>query len=125
MTVIAAKQDFKPGGTYHYGLKSGEGPEMWGMVRYKEITPHSRIVYSQHFSDKDGGVTRHPMVPTWPLEMITTFAFIPEGANQSRLNISWVYAGVDDTETATFQAAHDGMKGGWTGSLDNLQAYLS
>ncbi len=125
MKVIAAKQDFKPGGTYHYGLSAGEGQDMWGMVNYKEITPCSRIVYAQHFSDKAGGITRHPMAPNWPLEMITTFDFISEGAEQTRLKISWVYAGVDDTEASTFQNAHDSMCGGWTGSLDALQHYLS
>jgi uncharacterized protein YndB with AHSA1/START domain len=125
MAVIAAKQEFKPGGTYHYGLATADGTEMWGMVNYKEIRPHSIIVYAQHFSDKTGGVTRHPMAPTWPLEMVTTFEFLAEGDNQTRLKISWVYAGVDDTEATTFQNAHDGMRGGWTGSLDNLHAYLN
>jgi uncharacterized protein YndB with AHSA1/START domain len=124
MSVIAAKQDFKPGGTYHYGLATGQGQDMWGLARFKEIKPHSRIVYSQHFSDKDGGVTRHPMAPTWPLEMIATFDFTPEDDNQTRLKISWVYAGVDDAEAATFHASHDGMCGGWTATLDALQTYL-
>jgi uncharacterized protein YndB with AHSA1/START domain len=125
MTVVKAMQDFKPGGTYHYGLSSGQGQEMWGMANYKEITGQSRVVYSQHFSDKDGGVTRHPLVPTWPLEKITTFDFIPEGPQQTKLKISWVYAGNDDAEAATFRGAHEGMRGGWAGSLDNLQAYLA
>ena len=125
MKVIKASQDFRVGGVYHYGTASPQGQEMWGKVTYKEITPNSRLVYLQSFSDKDGGITAHPMSPTWPKEMVTVFEFIPEGEKQTRLKISWIYAGVDDTEANTFHAAHEGMTGGWTGSLDALQKYLS
>ena len=123
--VIKAQQDFRVGGVYHYGTASPQGQEMWGKVTYKEITPHRRLVYLQSFSDKDGGITSHPMAPTWPQEMVTVFEFIPEGEKQTKLKISWIYAGIDDTEASTFHAAHEGMTGGWTGSLDALQNYLS
>jgi uncharacterized protein YndB with AHSA1/START domain len=125
MKTIHAEQNLKPGGTYHYGLSSGQGNEMWGLVTYKEITPHSRLVYRQSFSDPQGGLTRHPTAPTWPLEMLTIMDFIPEGEKQTRLKISWIYAGIDDTEGETFRAAHAGMNGGWTGTLDGLYAYLA
>lgn len=125
MTTIKSSQDFRPGGTYHYGLATPQGQEMWGLITYKEITPNSRLVYLQSFSDKDGGITAHPMSPTWPKEMVTVFEFIPEGAKQTKLKISWIYAGIDDTEAKTFHAAHEGMRGGWTGSLNALEAYLT
>ena len=125
MKVIKASQDFRVGGVYHYGTASAQGQEMWGKVTYKEITPNSRLVYLLSFSDKDGGITSHPMAPTWPKEMVTVFEFVPEGQKQTRLKISWIYSGVDDTEASTFHAAHEGMTGGWTGSLDALQKYLS
>ncbi len=125
MKTIKAEQDLKPGGIYHYGLSSDQGQEMWGKVTYKEITPPSRLVYRQSFSDPAGGLTRHPMAPTWPMEMLTIMDFIPEGTTQTRLKISWIYAGVDDAEGETFRSAHDGMNGGWTGTLDGLNAYLA
>jgi uncharacterized protein YndB with AHSA1/START domain len=125
MKTIKAEQDLKPGGTYHYGLSSGQGNEMWGKVTYKEITPNSRLVYRQSFSDPQGGLTRHPMAPTWPLEMLTVMDFVPESDKQTRLKIGWIYAGVDETEGETFRAAHAGMSGGWTGTLDGLNAYLA
>jgi uncharacterized protein YndB with AHSA1/START domain len=125
MTTIKAEQDLKPGGTYHYGLSPGQGNEMWGKVTYKEITPSSRLVYRQSFSDPQGGLTRHPLAPTWPMEMLTEMGFIPEGEKQTRLKISWINTGVDDAEGETFRAAHDGMKGGWTGTLDGLSVYLA
>ena len=125
MTTIKAEQDLKPGGVYHYGLSSGQGIEMWGKVTYKEITPNSRLVYRQSFSDPEGGLTRHPMAPTWPMEMLTIMDFIPAGEKRTRLKISWIYAGVEDAEGETFRSAHEGMKLGWTGTLDGLYAYLT
>jgi uncharacterized protein YndB with AHSA1/START domain len=125
MKVIKAEQDLRVGGVYHYGTASAQGQEMWGKVTYKEITPHSRLVYTQSFSDPQGGLTRHPMAPTWPLEMLTVMEFIPESEKQTRLKINWINTGVDDIEGETFRGAHAGMTGGWTGTLDNLQTYLT
>jgi uncharacterized protein YndB with AHSA1/START domain len=125
MKTIKSDQDLRPGGTYHYGLSSSDGNEMWGLVTYKEITPHSKLVYRQSFSNLQGGLEHHPMAPTWPLEMLTVIEFIAEGEAQTRLKITWINTCVDDSEGKTFRAAHDGMKGGWTGTLDGLYAYLT
>lgn len=125
MTVLKSEQDFRPGGVYHYGLSSGQGNEMWGKVTYKEITPPNRLVYLQSFSDPQGGLSRHPLAPQWPMEMVTVMDLIPEGEKQTRLKISWIYAGFEDAEADSFRAAHDGMKGGWTATLDCLAAYLA
>jgi uncharacterized protein YndB with AHSA1/START domain len=123
--IISGPRDFRPGGTYHYGMEGGGGPVMWGKQTFKEIKPNSRYVYLQSFADKDGNLAAHPMAPTWPKEMVTVMEFIPEGPQKTKLRINWIYAGVDDTEAATFQAAHDGMTGGWTGSLNALNDYLA
>lgn len=125
MKVIKSEQDLRPGGTYHYGLSSAQGNEMWGKVTYKEITPPARLVYLQSFSNPEGGLTRHPMAPQWPLEMVTVMEFLPLSDKETKLKISWIHVGVEDTEGETFRAAHDGMTGGWNGSLDKLAAFLS
>lgn len=45
---------------------------MWGRFVYREITRPEKLVFIVSFSDKDGGITRHPMSDTWPLEVINT-----------------------------------------------------
>ncbi len=122
--VLVANRDFKPGGTYHYGMAMPNGTEMYGLQRYLEITPISRLVYTQSFADKHGNLAPHPMAPTWPMEMVSIFEFSSVGEMKSKLKISWINAGVDDAEGYTFRTAHDGMAGGWTGTLDSLQKYL-
>ena len=59
-TVIAAKMDLRPGGSYHYGMQSPDGNTMWGKFVYREIVPQERIVFINSFSDEKGGITRHP-----------------------------------------------------------------
>ena len=51
--------------------------------------------------------------------------YVSDGETQPRLKISWIYADVDDSEGETFRAAHEGMRGGWSGSLDGLGAFLA
>src|SRR5438105_12557998 len=77
-TVIHSKMDLRPGGSYLYGMKSPTGEPMWGKFRYREVDPPHRMVLINSFSDEAGGVTRHPMAPTWPLEMLSTFTFDEE-----------------------------------------------
>ncbi len=72
-SVIASKMDLRPGGTYHYGLKAPDGSPMWGKFVFREIVAPERMVFINSFSDEAGGTTRHPMAPTWPLEMLSTF----------------------------------------------------
>src|SRR5436190_428418 len=70
--MTAAKLDLRPGGTFHYCLKTPEGKALWGKFVYREITAPERIVLVNSFSDERGSLTRHPMSPTWPLETLST-----------------------------------------------------
>ena len=124
-TVIAAKMDFRPGGTFHYALKAPDGAPMWGLFRYREIVPQERMAFINSFSDETGGVTRHPGHMDWPLEMITTFTFeqLPDG--KTKFTTRWQPLNATEPEQETFAANHDSMRQGWTGTLDQLAAYLA
>jgi len=85
---IHTDMDFRVGGFYHYGLEGPGGMQMWGLQKYLEIVPEEKIVLIQSFSDKDRNLTRHPMAPDWPLEMLATTTFADLGAGKTRLTIS-------------------------------------
>jgi uncharacterized protein YndB with AHSA1/START domain len=123
-TVIASKMDLRPGGTYHYGMRAPDGTAMWGKLVYREIVRPERLVLVNSFSDEAGGLTRHPMSPTWPLEMLSTFLFV-EADGGTALTIKWSPLNARPEERATFAGAHDGMRQGWTGTLDQLAEYLA
>ncbi len=122
--VVASQMDFRPGGTYLYGLKTPDGGAMWGRFVYREIEEPSRIVLVSSFSDENGGVTRHPMSPTWPLEVLSTFT-LTERNGGAELTVGWSPIDPTEDERQTFAAARDGMTQGWTGTLDQLTDYLA
>jgi uncharacterized protein YndB with AHSA1/START domain len=123
-TTKVARQDFRPGGTYHYCLVSPDGHEVWGKFVYREIVPPARIVFVSSFSDAEGGLTRHPMSPGWPWQMLTTVTFTEEG-DQTRFTVEWVPIDPSDDEWRTFEQGRDSMKQGWTGTFERLEAYLA
>ncbi len=122
--VAAAKMDFRVGGRYHYGMKTPDGGVMWGRFIYREIKEPSRLVLVNSFSDENGGVARHPMSPTWPLEMLSIFTLDDE-RQRARLTIRWIPVNATEEERATFAGAMEGMKQGWSGTLDQLADYLA
>ena len=122
--MSTAKMDFRPGGSFHYCLRSPEGKEMWGKFVYCEIVAPERIVLVNSFSDASGGLTRHPMSPTWPLEMLSTTTFAVQG-DKTLLTIRWKPLNATEEERKTFDGAHGGMQQGWTGTFEQLAEYLT
>jgi uncharacterized protein YndB with AHSA1/START domain len=124
-TVFAAKMDLRPGGTFLYGMKAPEGTPMWGKMVFREIVPPERMVFVNSFSDEAGGTTRHPLHQSWPLELLTTMTFEEQPGGKTRFAVRWTPLNATPDEQKTFDANHDSMQKGWTGTLDQLAAYLT
>jgi len=122
--VISARLDLRPGGLFHYGLRSPDGHAMWGKFIYREIVAPERLVFVVSFSDEQGGVTRHPMSPTWPLETLSTITFA-EHDGKTMLTVQWVPVNATEEERKTFDEAHASMQQGWTGTMDQLADYVA
>ena len=73
--IVASKMDFRVGGTYHGAMRDPAGNLMWAKFVYREIVAPERLVWEHSFSDENGGLTRHPLSPTWPLKLLTTVTF--------------------------------------------------
>lgn len=122
--TIHADMDFRVGGRYHYGIQGPNGMEMWGMQQFLEIVPERKTVHIQSFSDKDGGLSRHPMAPTWPAYMHVTAVFEDAANGSTRYTLTWQPHESDEAGIATFNAAHAGMNQGFAGTFAKLEAYL-
>ncbi len=122
--VIHAKMDLRPGGSFHYALKSPDGTTMWGKFMFREIAPPEKLAFMSSFSDETGGVTRHPMAPSWPLHMLTTFSFEDLG-DKTRFTVRWAPYNATEDERQAFEAGRPSMTQGWTGTMDQLAAYLA
>ena len=125
VTVIASHMDLRPGGSYHYGMRTPDGKVMWGKFVYREIAAPERLVFVNSFSDENGGLTRHPMAATWPLGLLSTFAFAEAGPGKTTFTVTWAPLSPSAAERATFDAGHDSMMQGWSGTMEQLAAYLA
>ena len=123
-TIIAATMDLRVGGTYHGAMRDPEGRVMWAKFVYRQIVEPQLLVWEHSFSDEAGGLTRHPLSPTWPLKLLTTVTFEDTPDGRTKLTLRWSPLNATEEERSTFDAAHDGMRGGWAGTFDQLAAYL-
>jgi uncharacterized protein YndB with AHSA1/START domain len=124
VTVVSCTVDLRPDGVFHYAMRMPDGQEMWGKFIYRETVRPERLVFIVSFSDKDGGVTRHPLVPTWPMETLSTVRFDEQGAN-TRITVKWVPHLATEVERKTFAEGHASVQQGWSGTFDQLAGYLT
>jgi uncharacterized protein YndB with AHSA1/START domain len=125
VTVIASKMDLRVGGTYHYGMQTPDGTVMWGKFVYRKIDPQDQIELINSFSDENGGLTRHPMNPNWPQQLLTTFTFEEQPDGKTKFTLRWSAHNATAVEQKTFDDGRASMTQGWGGTLEQLATYLT
>jgi uncharacterized protein YndB with AHSA1/START domain len=123
-SMTYGKLDFRPGGLFHYSMRTADGAVMWGKFVYREIAPPERLVWVNSFSDENAGLTRHPGAPEWPIEMLTTVTFV-EQDGRTTVTVHWVPINPTEVERQTFDGGRGSMTMGWTGTFDQLAAYVA
>jgi uncharacterized protein YndB with AHSA1/START domain len=123
-TTTAAKNDPRPGGVFHYRMRSPTGAEMWGKWVYREVTPPERIAFVSSFSDAAGNTTRAPFSDEWPLEVLSVITFTEEGG-KTTVTMRGLPINANEAERKKFGEMHGSMRGGWGGTLDQLAEYLA
>jgi uncharacterized protein YndB with AHSA1/START domain len=123
-TVRSAKVELKPGGQFLYCLESPDGEEMWGKFAFREVAKPKRLVFVTSFSNAGGGITKHPLVPNWPREVMSRVMMVEE-KDKTTVTVEWSPYHATPTEIETFRAGQESMQEGWTGTFDRLDNYLS
>jgi len=126
-TMKFIKANIREGGEAFYCMTSVEDKNinMYGKTKYVEIQRPNRIVYIQEFSDAEGNISRHPMMPTWPERILTKVTLTAEGPEQTRVTVVWEPFGkITAEELSTFIQIKGEITQGWTGSFDKLEDYL-
>lgn len=123
-TCTRCTVDLRPGGLMQYCLRSPDGQEIWGRFVYREIVKPKKLVFVVAFSDEKGGITRHPMSPDWPQQILSTVEFEAQGG-KTKITVRWIPVEATALERKTFEDGRDSMKQGWTGTFEQLKAYLS
>lgn len=126
MEITHCAVDARRGGTFHYAMKArgfAAAPTMWGKWTFRELAAPDRLVVVVQFSDAEGGVTRHPMAPQWPLLTLSTTT-LTEAAGGTLMQVEWRALDANAGEEAIFNASHAAMTMGWGATMDVLDAYL-
>ena len=123
-TVRACTVDLRPGGLFHYGLQAPDGGMMWGKWVFREVAPPERLVTVVSFSDEDGGQTRHPFAPGWPLETLSTTTLV-EQDGRTTMTLTATPLNATAAEREVFIAGLPSMQQGYGGTLDQLAAHLA
>jgi uncharacterized protein YndB with AHSA1/START domain len=97
--------DFRPGGVWRFVMHGPDGRDYQNRVTYD-------------------GLARHPMAPTWPLQMLSTFTF-DEVGGKTKFTVRWSPYEATEEERKTFDAGHDSMTMGWSGTMEQFAAYLA
>ena len=116
--------DLRPGGLFHYGMQAPDGSVMWGKWVFREVVPPERLTILTSFSDEQGGYSRHPLAPEWPLEMLSVMT-LSEDSGRTTLHMVTTAYNASAVERSTFEAGFESMKVGFGGTFDQLTAYLA
>jgi uncharacterized protein YndB with AHSA1/START domain len=123
-TIPVARMDFRVGGEFHYCMRTADGNEMWGKWTFREIFAPQKIVLANSFADKDGNAIRPPFPGVWPLHMLTETTFA-ERDGKTTITLKWLPIDASAEEIQTFDKMRGSFTQGWTGTFDQLDAYLA
>ena len=118
-TTPFCKIDLRPGGVFHYCMRSPEGRDFWGKGIYREIVEPERIVFTDFFADEEGTpgpATHYGMSPDWPAELLVTVTF---AEHEDKTKLTLQHVGIPSG------AEGDSCDAGWTESLERLAGHLA
>jgi uncharacterized protein YndB with AHSA1/START domain len=122
--VASGQIDLRPGGSYHYAMQVPDGSLMWAKCAYREIAAPERFTFINCFCNESGAIERNPMVPGWPMEVLSVFRFTEQGG-RTMFTLEWTPLGATSEECELFDSFREGMAIGWEGTFEQLDAYLS
>lgn len=125
-TVEAARLEFRPGGFFHYAMRFGEAPPMWGRFNYREISERRLIVWLNSFANEDCGIVRAPFSDLCPLEIENVVTF-EEFNGATRVVMRSRPFGASAPEVGFFEelCRSGSIQQGTSGTLDQLASHLA
>lgn len=124
MKLEVKQLDVRPGGKFLYRMSTPDGHEMWGKFVYREVTAPEKLVYVSSFSDAEGNTLRAPFSPVFPIEIVNNLTFTEQDGRTTFTLQGGPYQATAE-EDAFYRSMFESMKQGFTGTFDQLEAYLA
>ena len=121
--TVVHQLDVKPGGLWLNEMK-WDGNSNYQRVEYTEVNPPEKLVWLHSMADAEWNVVANPMMPDWPLVLLTTVTF-EETAGKTKMRLTWVPHEASDKEISCFAAAIGGMDKGWGAGMELLAELLA
>lgn len=109
-TMPVCEIDLRPGGTWHYVWRKGDGTEMAMTGSYREVSPPDRLVSTESWG------------PEWP-ETVNTMV-LTESAGQTTITLTILYPSTQARDMALQTGMKDGMDQGFA-RLDEVLATMA
>jgi uncharacterized protein YndB with AHSA1/START domain len=122
-TLKAETMDIREGGKFHYEFTYANGPTLYGLISYLEITPHDRIVFTTSFADKNANPVKAPFASEFPLVIKNTWT-LTEKNGKTTLTMKVIPMNAEQKEVDFFVGMFSSMQQGNNGMLDQLENYL-
>lgn len=117
-TIPICTIDLRPGGIWHYCMRSPEGQDHWARSVYREIVPPEKLVYTSTFADEHANFIEG--IP----EHLTTVTFTEE-ASKTQVSARVQFASAAALKVAVDMGMVQGMSITWNylvGYVQELQA---
>lgn len=108
------EMDFRVGGHWQYSMNGPDGEKMWGRMEYREINAPASFQAEDYFCDENGNKAAE--MPTSTFEMKLT-----EEAGRTTQVVIATYP----TAEAMKQILEMGLREGFSGSMENLEALVA
>lgn len=103
---------------------AGNGLEMFSLNRWRELAPYRRIAFEQSFCTPEGIKCPPPFFDDWPKTLLTEVDLEPRDGG-TYLTLKWIPLEYTEAALAMFVQQMASMTGGWSGSFEKLEAWLS
>lgn len=123
-TWVSGTLDLRPGGAFHYCMKSPAGDEMWGKFVYDEVVPPERLVFRNGFSNEAGEIVRAPFSSTFPMQFRNVLTFEANGDTTTLVMRGAPYEATE-AEREAFVKMIPSMEAGFGGTMSQLDEYLA
>jgi uncharacterized protein YndB with AHSA1/START domain len=115
--------DLKPGGVALTKL-SFPGMVIYARFVFREIVAPRKLSWLHAVADETGRVTKHPMGQALPGQMLVVMELEDLGASTRLKLVKTPFEATAD-EVEAFREAMQGMRHGWGGNFDVLDAFLA
>lgn len=113
-TIGTCTVDLRPGGVWHYSMRSPEGAEHWARSVYRDIVPPEKLVYTSTFADEHA----NPIVGV--PEHVTTVLFREEDG-KTRVTAHIEFSSAEAMQTAISMGMQQGMNMAWDDLVEYVQ----